>query len=172
MTRNAPISRISAVIILLFNGLLTDGTALAVENMTFRGTLRESVPCEINDGGVIDVDFGERVGVKRVNGVNYLLPVPYVLDCSKASTQINGLDLTLTLKGDPTSFDSAAVRTPQKEDFGIQIKQNGEPFEMNKPLKINLNSPPRLEAVPVKRPGATLSEGAFEATATLLAAYQ
>ncbi|MGA9619663.1 MAG: pilus assembly protein, partial [Serratia proteamaculans] len=29
-----------------------------------------------------------------------------------------------------------------------------------------------LEAVPVKRPGTVLKEGAFEATATLLAVYQ
>jgi type 1 fimbria pilin len=45
-------------------------------------------------------------------------------------------------------------------------------FELNKPIPISLTNPPRLEAVPVKRPGATLKEGPFEATATLKAVYQ
>jgi type 1 fimbria pilin len=57
-------------------------------------------------------------------------------------------------------------------DLAIQIKQNGVAFELNKPIPISLTNPPRLEAVPVKRPGATLKEGPFEATATLKAVYQ
>ncbi|TFZ53068.1 pilus assembly protein [Serratia proteamaculans] len=158
--------------LLLFAGLFFCGRGWAAENLAFRGTLQEAIPCDINRGGVIDINFGERVGVKRVNGVNYLQPVPYTLDCALASEQQNELDLTLTVMGEPTSFNGSAVQTREIADLGIQLIQNGKPFELNKPIKINLNDQPRLEAVPVQRPGALLSEGAFEATATLMAAYQ
>ncbi|MNP84764.1 hypothetical protein D3C76_1842150 [compost metagenome] len=58
------------------------------------------------------------------------------------------------------------------DDLAVRLLQNGKRFTLNNPIPIKLNAPPRLEAVPVKRPGATLKEGAFEATATLLAVYQ
>lgn len=140
----------------------------AADNMLFRGILIEPPPCTINDGGMVDVDFGERVGINKVNGVNYLKPVDYRITCESGAT---GLEMTLTLSGTETGYDKAAVQTDMA-DLGIKVLQNGAPFTLNTPLSIDPQNPPVLEAVPVKTPGATLTEGAFVATATLKAEYQ
>ncbi|WP_232734438.1 hypothetical protein [Serratia sp. TKO39] len=39
-------------------------------DMQFRGTLIAPPPCTLNDDGIIDVDFGDRVGINKVDGVN------------------------------------------------------------------------------------------------------
>lgn len=154
---------------LLLSGLIA-GKVQAAENMKFYGTLIEPPPCTINDGGEVDVDFGSRVGVTKVNGNNYLQPVNYQITCGSGENTWQ-MTMTLTVIGTPTTYDAAALQT-NTTDLGIRLLRDGKAFELNKPVAITLNSPPRLEAVPVKRPGSTLSEGLFEATATLLAVYQ
>ncbi|CAI1543311.1 TPA: fimbrial protein [Serratia fonticola] len=153
---------------LLVLGALFSSPLLAADNLLFRGTLIEPPPCKINDGATVDVDFGERVGVNKVDGVNYLQALNYRISCEPGAS---GLDMTLTLRGQQTGYDTAAVRT-NLADLGIRVLQNGKPFTLNQPIGIDPKNPPRLEAVPVKNPGATLKEGAFVATATLQANYQ
>ncbi|WNN46702.1 fimbrial protein [Winslowiella toletana] len=138
-------------------------------DMTFRGTLIEPPPCTINDGNQVDVDFGERVGINKVNGVNYRQPLNYQIVCEKSAA--SSLALTLSLSGAQTGFDNEALLS-SKENLGIRVYQNDQPFTPGSSLAIDLSSPPRLEAVPVKNAGSTLTEGAFEAWATLRADYQ
>ncbi|HIE1061103.1 TPA: fimbrial protein [Serratia marcescens] len=145
-------------------GALASGDADA----NFRGTLIEPPPCTINDGNQVDVDFGNRVGINKVDGVNYRIPVNYQLSCESGG---GGWALTLSLTGGTTGFDTDALAT-NKQDLGIRIYQGSKSFVPNTKLNIDLANPPRLEAVPVKRAGATLTEGAFEAWATLRADYQ
>lgn len=144
------------------------GPAVAADNMKFSGTLIEPPPCTINDGGEVDVNFGNRVGVSKVDGVNYLQPVNYRITCSPGAGAWN---MTLEVVGTPADYDEAAVES-NMDDLAVRLLQNGKRFTLNNPIPIKLNAPPTLAAVPVKRPGAELKEGAFEATATLLAVYQ
>lgn len=153
-------------LMLVLDALSTPGQA--AENMKFYGTLVEPPACTINNGGNVDVDFGNRVGVKKVDGVNYLQPMNYQITCDPNA---NAWRMTLEIAGKAATYDNAGVVT-NVTDLAIQIRQNGTPFELNKPIAVNLTNPPKLEAVPVQRPGATLKEGAFEATATLKAVYQ
>ncbi|OKP49465.1 pilus assembly protein [Serratia marcescens] len=137
--------------------------------MKFRGTLRAPPPCTLNDGGIMEINFGQRVGINKVDGVNYRQAVTYRIRCNLNDSL--PWELTLTLKGNATAFDKAALQT-DKTDLGIRLYREDEPFEINSSLRIDPANPPRLEAVPVARPGAALSEGAFTATATLQADYQ
>lgn len=158
--------------LLVFGALSTPGWAK--ENMEFYGTLVEPPACTINNGGNVDVDFGNRVGVKKVDGVNYLQPMNYQITCdanANANANANALLMTLEITGKAATYDKAGVIT-NITDLAIQIKQNGVAFELNKPIPISMTNPPQLEAVPVKRLGATLKEGPFEAMATLKAVYQ
>ncbi|WP_258090194.1 fimbrial protein [Serratia liquefaciens] len=159
--------RYSGTALVLLCGVLS-AAAQAADNMKLHGTLVEPPACTINNGADVDVDFGNRVGVKKVDGVNYLQPMNYQITCDPNA---NAWAMTLEIVGVRADYDSAAVVTGVT-DLAIQIKQNGVPFELNKPIPIVLTNPPRLEAVPVKRPGAMLTEGPFEATATLKAVYQ
>ncbi len=141
--------------------------AVAAANVLFRGTLNEPPPCTIDSGNSIDIDF-DKVRIQRVDGVNYRKNVPYAIHCAAGTLP---WELKLSIKGTATTFEPSALQS-STVDTGIKILQHGLPFQLNTPLGINLSAPPLLEAIPVKRPGASLQPGAFTATATLLAEYQ
>jgi type 1 fimbria pilin len=138
-------------------------------DITFHGNLIDPPACNINDGGQVEVPFGDRMGIKKVDGVNYRQPLTYKITCDKA---VGGTAaLTLSLSGSAAGFDNFALQT-DKASLGIRIYQNDKLFPPNSVLKINLANPPVLEAVPIKQAGATLTEGAFKAWATLRADYE
>lgn len=139
----------------------------AMANLTFDGTLIEPPPCTINSGNNIATDFGD-MGVKAIDGANYRKPVYYTISCSASDLSWR---MYLTLTGVATTFESATVQS-SVTDLGIKLLRNGTPFGLNAPVLIDPLSPPVLEAVPVKRSGATLGPGGFSASATLLVFYQ
>lgn len=167
MNRRDAMKLYAGMLLLLVSGAMSP-PGMAADNIRFFGTLIEPPPCTINDGGQVDVDFGTQVGVNKVNGENYREVMNYQIKCDSS---VSARDMTLEIIGIPADYDTAAV-TSNVTDLAIQIKQNGVPFELNKPIPISLTTPPILSAVPVKRVGATLVEGPFEATATLRAVYQ
>ncbi|HHR6038869.1 TPA: fimbrial protein [Providencia alcalifaciens] len=138
-------------------------------DMTFHGTLIAPPPCTINDGNQIDVDFGDRVGINKVDGENYRQQLNYQITCDSAENA--SWALKLSLSGSAAGFDNDALMT-NKSGLGIRVYQNDKSFTPNSMLKINLANPPHLEAVPIKQAGATLTEGVFEAWATLRADYE
>ena len=167
MNRRDVMKLYAGMLLLLVSATLSV-PGMAADNMKFSGTLIEPPPCTINNDGQVDVDFGSRVGVKKVDGVNYLQVMNYRIKCDPS---VSARDMTLEIIGTPADYDAAAVSS-NVTDLAIQIKQNGVPVELNKPIHISMTTPPILSAVPVKRVGATLVEGPFEATATLRAVYQ
>jgi hypothetical protein len=126
-------------------------------------------PCTINNDEVLDIPFGN-VGVKKVNGVDYMKTIPYVVDCHGAP---DNSALHLTISGNVTDFDQAAVQT-SADGLGIQIQANGQPMQLNKSMDTTLGALSSLEltAVPVKDPLKTLTEQSFTAIATLTAEYE
>ncbi len=154
---------------LLLVGLLITGSAVGAGDMAFRGVLITPPLCTINDGNQIDVNFGDKVGVSKVDGENYRQSMNYQINCNNVSN--SPWSMTLALIGNATVFDQEALLT-NNDNLGIRIYQNGEPFRPGSELVINSGSPPHLEAVPVKKAGATLRTGAFEAWATLKVDYQ
>lgn len=157
---------------LLLAGMFTlsfTSQAIGTAPMNFHGTLLVPPPCTINDGDRIEVNFGKHMGINKVDGVNYRQPVNYQITCGKGES--GDAALTLSLKGTATGFDQQALLT-DKSDLGIRVYQNDKPFTPGSTLTIDQANPPRLEAVPVKNSGATLTEGKFEAWATLYAEYR
>lgn len=137
-------------------------------NMKLFGTLLVPPPCVISNNELIDVYFGHNVGIHKVDGINYTESVNYRLVCDP---NLKGWDLGLSIIGPKTQFDEAALQT-NIPDLGIHLTQDGKPFKLNERIAISPDNPPVIQAVPVKRPGSTLPEGAFEVSATLLAEYQ
>lgn len=160
--------RVLLLVIGLVGGVITVQAEGGVD-VTFSGTLIEPPPCTINDGNRVDVNFGERVGINKVDGVNYRQTLNYQIFCE--NTGSGSWALTLSLSGSPAVFDNQALLT-NKENLGIRLYQNDKPFTPGSTLDIDLANPPRLEAVPVKSEGTTLTEGTFETWATLRADYQ
>lgn len=162
-------------VLLLACGLMTGSTPAPAQakdgeaDMTFHGTLIEPPPCTINDGNQVEVDFGDRVGINKVDGENYRQQLNYQITCDKASGGTWALKLSLS--GDAAGFNKEALMT-NKTGLGIRVYQGDKPFSPNSSVKINLVNPPRLEAVPIKQAGVMLTEGVFETWATLRADYE
>ncbi len=136
--------------------------------LSFSGTLNEPPSCVINNGQRIEVDFGQRVGIGKVDGRNYLQTVNYRIKCEPGG---NGQALGLTMVATASGFDNAAVPT-NVPDLAVRLLLAGNAFVLNKRVAIDAANPPTLQAVPIKRPGAGLKPQAFSAQATLLADYQ
>lgn len=149
--------------------LLPASTMTYADNMQFSGRLIDPAPCIINSGNNLDVPFGNNLGVKKIDGINYTQNVPYQVNCDNASI---GLELGLTIvSASVSTFDPAAIQT-NLPDLGIRLLKNGAPFALNTRIPYDNNNPPVLQAVPIKATGTILNKGAFEATATLLVDYQ
>jgi type 1 fimbria pilin len=140
-------------------------------NVNISGVIVSKPSCTISDSETIEINFGGGIGVNKIDGGNYRQSIPYTIACDDNT---DSLQLRLKLTGNAAGFDmdNATVRTAEQSDLGVKIYQNGTPLELDKNIDININSIPTLEALLVKRDGATLSEGEFNATATLHAEYQ
>lgn len=134
-------------------------------NVKIHGTLKRK-PCHINNDNIIYIEFGN-VGIRKVDGKRYIQDIKYTLECEDPDQSAN---LIMTLKGTPASYNTGAINT-NVTGLGIEILQNGTPVKINQPFVIDYNSSPALQAVPVSS-GVALNEGAFNATATLLAEYE
>lgn len=164
-------ARIMRILILVYGLVNIFMTAQAEDrqDMKFSGTLIVPPSCKINNDDRIDVNFGDRLGINKIDGKNYLQLINYQIDCEEASS--NSWMLILSLLGDSSGFDQDALMVANKNNLGIRIYQNGKPFTPGSRLLIDPTDPPTLEAVPVKQIGTTLIEGDFEVYATLQADY-
>ncbi|HBV9912407.1 TPA: fimbrial protein [Klebsiella aerogenes] len=124
-------------------------------------------PCVINGGNPVTVDFGDNVLTTGVDGNNYIKPVDYTLDCADATSD----DLKMTISGTGAGFNGDVLQASQT-DLGIKLISNGVAMPLNQPLTFSRQTPPVLEAVPVKATGSKLTGGPFTATATMTVEYQ
>lgn len=153
--------------------LLTEGSfALANENnLILRGVLAEPPPCTLNGGNTVDVSFGERIGIRKVEQGIYRQTVDLGLECDNDNLS---WQLTLRWTGNSAGFDSehATVRTEEQASLGVKMYAAGQPLELNAVMKVNGNTLPLLEAVLVQEEGAELDEGEFTARGSFLAEFQ
>ena len=141
--------------------------AQAETNLTIRAVIIAPPPCVINSGSTLDVPFGNDLLTSRVDGVNYRRGVPYTVTCSAPFSNA----LTLELRGTGAAFDSRVLVT-RKPDLGVKLFINGAEWPLNTVVNFTYPNVPVVQAVPVKRPGSTLTGGAFDAAATLVVDYQ
>lgn len=139
----------------------------AAPNLLFRGTIIEPPPCKINNEQKIDIDFGEKLGISKIDGNNYRQKINYVIECSIDDPSSS---LLLTVTGNVMSSDYSAIQS-NKPGLGIRMIENNRRLRIGQGLVINSANPPLLEAVPVAAPGIKLLEGDFSASASLLAEY-
>ncbi|WP_162302916.1 fimbrial protein [Serratia sp. P2ACOL2] len=139
--------------------------------MRFYGTLIAPLPCIINGGQVIEVNFGDDLVTSRIDGRNYRKDIEYTLDCRNAGANT----VQMQIQGTGASFDGKVLATLERTDLGIALKTDDGPsnfLNINTWLKIQFGTTPRLGAVPVKAEGSQLQPGSFSAGATMLIEYQ
>ncbi|MGH8463746.1 MAG: fimbrial protein [Pseudomonas sp.] len=149
------------------------GSHADAPNMNFSGYLIAPPPCTVSDqGGRIDVVFKRTLNISKIDGSNYKQTVPYQINCPGTHRPGITWRMKLTVVGNPTDFDGAAVQS-SVTDLGIKlVLDNKIDFVLNVPQEIKLDAaqaPPKLEAVPVKLPGSRLPFVEFTASALLIA---
>ncbi|MFZ4835158.1 fimbrial protein [Rouxiella sp. Mn2063] len=129
-------------------------------------------PCKINDGQIISIDFGNdvmttKVDVSSVAAPYKKIPINYTITGCKGSSA-----LKMTISGDAPIFDGQLLKTDNKH-LAIKImKEDGQIFPINTPLKFTYPNTPKLFAAPIKRQGSTLVGMIFSASATMKVEYQ
>jgi len=124
-------------------------------------------PCEVNNNQLIEVNFGNDVLTTRVDGDYKKRPVPYSIQCPPGAPAA----MKMQVEGTGAVFDGEVLLT-QITDFGIEIQTNGRRLPLNSWVNFSYPNWPPLEAVPVKRSGASLAGGYFSAGATMKVEYQ
>lgn len=141
----------------------------AAENMSFKGTLREDVPCEINGGQPINVNF-DTVGVNKIDGERYRKSFSVRVSCPA------GFDVPYKVHyvGQPSDFDTLALATNIK-GLGIktQWQNNGVFTDLSVGGAINgqADLELHLQVVPVRKKNVDLAPGAFNANASFRLEY-
>ncbi|EKN5109352.1 fimbrial protein [Yersinia enterocolitica] len=130
-------------------------------------TIFAAPPCVINSNNTINVDFGDTVLTSNIDGVQYMKPVNYTLNCTSAASNA----LKLSVIGNGANFDTRVLKTSNAA-LGIKLIGNGQEFPLNTASNFTYPNVPVLQAVPVKQTNTTLSTGYFSGTATLVVEYQ
>ncbi|MFZ4214121.1 fimbrial protein [Pantoea endophytica] len=148
--------------------ILTASPVKANINVTVRGNIIAAPSCVINNNNTIDVDFGNNIYTSKVDGQNYRKNLVYTLVCDSSLSN----NLKLAMQGTAAGFDGALATN--KSNLGIKFYANNTALDVNSWLNFtyDANNLPALEAVPVKRSGATLTTGAFDTNATLVVEVQ
>lgn len=149
------------------NSLAADG---GTTTLTISGNIVEP-DCIINNDQQIVVDFGE-VLTTRIDGSNYETPINYTLSC----TNLIRNTLKINLKGTVASFGDGKLFLTNVTGLGIRVLNASRTVLEPNTGTVNFtyadNSPPALYAVPVAQANATLSNGAFNGSATMIFSYQ
>ncbi|NDJ59239.1 fimbrial protein [Enterobacteriaceae bacterium 4M9] len=143
--------------------------------ITVMGILVEAPQCTVNGNNRIDVDFGDDVYIRKIDGVTYKkTALAYSLDCaSLADTK-----LKLAITGTPATFGNGLLNT-DKSGLGIRLYHDNTVLPAGDGVAQYVNftwsgpdSGPALYAVPVVEEGATLTPGDFSGSGTLVVDYQ
>ncbi|MBH3259023.1 fimbrial protein [Serratia marcescens] len=139
----------------------------AASTVTVSVTVLAPLPCTLNGGKPIEVNFGDEVMTTRIDGNNYRQPVEYALSCNGQGKNA----MRLQIVGGAAAFDGQLLKT-SVSGMGIALLRDGVRMPLNSWQNFPYPNVPRLEAVPVKQGNATLPTGEFTAAATLRADYQ
>jgi hypothetical protein len=146
-------------------------TAIAAQTgasnaISFSGKLMAVTQCKISNNAVINISFGN-VGINKVDSGLYIKNINYKLDCGSA-TAVN--TVTITFKATTSASTTSSINT-SVDGLMVKILKDNKPIELNTAIKIDPQSPPKLDAQLERKPGATLTGAPFTATGTLMAEY-
>lgn len=111
----------------------------------------------------IIIDFKDIVAAK-VDGSMYEMPIPYILECSNATSNPS---LNISINGASAEFDSDLLATSEKE-LGLALKADGAPIKLGEKINFFYNQKPYLTLTPKVGNKRALKGGAIYASATLL----
>ncbi|HIE3987578.1 fimbrial protein [Serratia nevei] len=133
-------------------------------------TVVKPLPCIINGGRPIEVNFGDEVMTTRIDGQRYRMPIDFSFTCNNPYKNA----MRMQIRGGTVNFGQGLLLGTSRDGLGIAIlrQENGTRLPMNSWLNFTYPNPVKLDAVPVKRAGVELATGEFTAAATLQVDFQ
>ncbi|UZX70635.1 fimbrial protein [Yersinia ruckeri] len=159
---------------LVLSGILLLTSSLAhseikTATVTVNVTVFAPLPCILNGSKVAEVNFGNDIMIKKIDGKNYTKPIPFDLVCFG-----NKNAMKFQIRGTRASFGGNNTLETSNPNLGISINIKG--FNVSVPINSDvLFTYPKtlpLQAVLVKKPGSTLSSGIFSSGAIIIISYQ
>ncbi|ELV2797979.1 fimbrial protein [Enterobacter ludwigii] len=157
----------SALIALVLLAWQVSHQALADVNINFSGTLVNAPNCTINGNNTVDVDFGDNIITRQVDGQNFRQPIVYDLNCS--SIAVNGMKVSV--RGNPATFGSGLIDAG-KTGLAIQLWEGTNKISNGVAVSFTWPAKPELYATPVAQDNTTLTAGHFSSTASLVLSYE
>ncbi|WP_058914497.1 fimbrial protein [Entomohabitans teleogrylli] len=131
------------------------------------GVIVDAPTCTVNGNDVVDVDFGNSIVTRKIDGEEYKQPVRVELECESPQR----VAMKLAISGDSPGFGSGLIRT-SKSGLGIRLFNGTTPLASGSWVNFTYPTVPSLYAAPVAQNNATLTGGPFSGTATLVINYQ
>ena len=128
--------------------------------------------CEFNGGNPIEVDFGD-IGSEGLDGSRYVQDLLIDFVCSGGDFENGAKTIRLTVRGNTSDFSSDYFKT-DKQDLGIKLTSSAGIVRPNITYQVQSNQNSgrwQLSAAPLAKPGASISEGEFNASATVIASF-
>ncbi|EPZ8357878.1 fimbrial protein [Klebsiella pneumoniae] len=141
--------------------------AFADATISFSGTLVSAPNCTVNTNNAVDVDFGDDLITRRIDGVNYRKAIEYTLVCSSVAS--SGMKIAIT--GTTAAFGTGLIKT-DKTGLGLQIYRGSDKVSNGVSMNFTYPDSPVLYAVPVAKDASTLTAGIFTGTASMVISYQ
>lgn len=151
---------------LLIGLVLIMPAAWSALTVNVTGVVVEGV-CEINNGETIQVDFGNNLQSRQIDGQNFMKAIEYSLVCENLTSN----DLEMQFEGTATSFSDDYLATDRK-GLGIKLYMDGESMPLNTWMPFTWPEVPVLQAAPIKDDATEVETGVFNASATLKIQYQ
>lgn len=121
-------------------------------------TVVQPLPCTINGGRPIEVNFGDELMTTRIDGYRYRVPIDFSFTCTNPYKSA----MRMQVRGGTANFGQGLLGT-NRDGLGILIlqKQSGNQLPLNSWLNFTYPNPITLDAVPVKRAGVNLETGSL-----------
>ncbi|MGA4650076.1 hypothetical protein ACK6WK_22150 [Citrobacter portucalensis] len=143
-------------------------TALEKDTTTvnIKGLLVEGPQCIVNGNDKVDVDFGDNLITRRIDGVEYKTVIIYDMTCTGLAQQ----GLKLTING-IDGFEKGLLGTG-KEGLAIRLYKDDSILNVGEATTFTYGKHPTLYAVPVAKDNTKLEAGVFFGLGTMVFAYQ
>lgn len=138
-----------------------------VTTVNISGIIVDTPECVVNGNDTVDVDFGNDVIIRRINGGDYRVGIVYTALCGVVAQ--NGL--TLTISGEDAGFGNGLLKT-SRDGLGIRLYKNSEIVSAGEKIQFEYPNFPVLDAELVKDNTVNLTAGEFSGTATMVFGFQ
>ncbi|MEG5888276.1 fimbrial protein [Enterobacter ludwigii] len=138
-----------------------------VTRLNITGIIVDSPECVVNGNDTVDVDFGNDVIIRRINGGDYKVGIEYTALCGAVAK--NGLKLTIS--GEEAGFGNGLLKT-SRDGLGIRLYRDGQIVSAGKDMSFDYPDFPVLDAELVKDDTVNLTAGEFSGAATMVIGFQ